>query len=462
MSKGGCRLLLRLIKLFNVVLITVPFLICWFYYYTDCIYSPFYYYGNWAVIMVFSAFYIVFARVYDAFLISQFRISEMIYSQVLAAAISDGFIYLVICLLSKRFPNVIPIFIALVGQLFFSAIWSLISHRLYFAMFAPKESIVVYDSKTKVEELIHEYGLEKKFHVTKTISLNQCLTDFSVFDNIETVFLADIQSHERNIILKYCVEHNVTAYVIPRIGDLIMAGASRMHLFHCPMLRVGRYSPNPEYIIAKRIFDLVVAGIALVFLSPIMIITAVAIKSYDSGPVFYEQKRLTKDGKEFKIIKFRSMCVDAESNGIPRLSSGDTDPRITPVGRFIRKCRIDELPQLFNVIEGSMSIVGPRPERPAIAAQYEKVIPEFSLRLQAKAGLTGYAQVYGKYNTTPYNKLKMDLMYISHPSIFEDLRICFATIKILFLPDSTEGVAQNQLTALGPYDGVKEEKNTVI
>lgn len=147
------------------------------------------------------------------------------------------------------------------------------------------------------------------------------------------------------------------------------------------------------------------------------------------------------------VHKFRSMKVDAEKDGVARLSTGNKDDRVTPVGRFIRKVRIDELPQLLDILRGDMSIVGPRPERPEIAAQYEKELPEFALRLQAKAGLTGYAQVYGKYNTTPYDKLQMDLMYIAHPSIVEDLRIIFATIKILFIPESTDGVEEGKTTA---------------
>ena len=150
----------------------------------------------------------------------------------------------------------------------------------------------------------------------------------------------------------------------------------------------------------------------------------------DGGPAFYKQVRLTKDGKQFEILKFRSMRVDAEKDGVARLSTGDKDDRITKVGHIIRACRLDELPQLLNILKGDLSIVGPRPERPEIAAQYCEEMPEFALRLQAKAGLTGYAQVYGKYNTTPYDKLQMDLMYIAHPSLIEDLKIMLATVKI--------------------------------
>ena len=143
------------------------------------------------------------------------------------------------------------------------------------------------------------------------------------------------------------------------------------------------------------------------------------------------------------------MRVDAEKDDVARLSTGEKDDRITPVGRIIRKVRIDELPQLIDILVGNLSIVGPRPERPEIAEQYEKEMPEFKLRLQVKAGLTGYAQVYGQYNTTPYDKLQMDLIYIANTSVLEDLKICFSTVKILFMPESTEGVAEGQTTAMG-------------
>ena len=168
------------------------------------------------------------------------------------------------------------------------------------------------------------------------------------------------------------------------------------------------------------------------------------------------QKRLTKNGQEFYVMKFRSMRVDAEKDGVARLSAGDNDDRITPVGRIIRKCRIDELPQLLNILKGDMTIVGPRPERPEIAAQYMEELPEFALRLKGKAGLTGYAQVYGKYNTEPYDKLQMDLMYLAHPSVVEDLRIMFMTVKILFMPESTEGIALGQTTATKEPESVRK------
>lgn len=439
--------LLRLLKLFNVLLITVPFAWCWFYYYAQQLALPFYDRGNWVVVALYAVLYMIFGRVYGSFWISLNRISESVYSQALAVMMTSGIMYVVTFLLERRMPDIWPLITAFVVQLVLSGLWSMAAHVAYYMLFPATKTIIVYDERKGMEKLIRDYGFEKKFTVIKTLTVEQCIANIDLLHNAQTVFVSGVHSHERNIILKYCVEQGIMMYLVPRIGDVLMSGAQQMHMFHLPMLRVGRYNPSPWHTIAKRTFDVVSAGALFLVISPLMLITAIAIKT-DGGPVFYKQRRLTQDGKEFDVLKFRSMRVDAEKDGVARLSTGDKDDRITKVGHFIRKVRIDELPQLLNIIGGSMSVVGPRPERPEIASQYEKEMPEFSLRLQAKAGLTGYAQVYGKYNTTPYDKLQMDLMYISNPSFWEDLRIIFATIKILFVPESTEGVAEGQKTAM--------------
>ena len=439
--------LLRLLKLFNVVLITIPFAWGWFNYYAQHIALPFYDRGNWVVVALYAVLYMIFGRVYGGFWISLNRISESVYSQALAVMMTSGIMYMVTFLLERQLPNIWPVIAAFAVQLVLSGIWSMAAHVAYYILFPATKTIIVYDERQGMEKLIQDYGFEKKFTVIKTLAVEQCIANIDLLHNVQTVFVSGVHSHERNIILKYCVEHGIMMYLVPRIGDVLMSGAQQMHMFHLPMLRVGRYNPSPWHTIAKRTFDVLSAGALFLVISPLMLITAIAIKT-DGGPVFYKQRRLTQDGKEFDVLKFRSMRVDAEKDGVARLSTGDKDDRITKVGHFIRKVRIDELPQLLNIIGGSMSVVGPRPERPEIASQYVKEMPEFSLRLQAKAGLTGYAQVYGKYNTTPYDKLQMDLMYISNPSFWEDLRIIFATIKILFVPESTEGVAEGQKTAM--------------
>ena len=440
--------ILRLLKLFNVFLITMPFAWGWFNYYAQHIALPFYDRGNWVVVALYAVLYMIFGRVYGGFWISLNRISESVYSQALAVMMTSGIMYVVTVLLERQLPSIWPVLAAFAVQLVLSGLWSMAAHVAYYILFPATKTIIVYDERQGMEKLIQDYGFEKKFIVIKTLKVEQCIANIELLHNAQTVFVSGVHSHERNIILKYCVEHGIMMYLVPRIGDVLMSGAQQMHMFHLPMLRVGRYNPSPWHTIAKRTFDVVSAGALFLVISPLMLITAIAIKT-DGGPVFYKQRRLTQDGKEFDVLKFRSMRVDAEKDGVARLSTGDNDDRITKVGRFIRKVRIDELPQLLNIIGGSMSVVGPRPERPEIASQYVKEMPEFSLRLQAKAGLTGYAQVYGKYNTTPYDKLQMDLMYISNPSFWEDLRIIFATIKILFVPESTEGVAEGQKTAMG-------------
>lgn len=448
MSMFRQEFLLRLLKLLNVFLITMPFAWGWFNYYAQHMALPFYDRGNWVIVALYAVLYMIFGRVYGGFWISLNRISESVYSQALAVMMTSGIMYVVTFLLERQLPNIWPVIAAFAVQLVLSGLWSMAAHVAYYMLFPATKTIIVYDERQGMEKLIQDYGFEKKFIVIKTLKVEQCIANIELLHNAQTVFVSGVHSHERNVILKYCVEHGIMMYLVPRIGDVLMSGAQQMHMFHLPMLRVGRYNPSPWHTIAKRTFDVVSAGALFLVISPLMLITAIAIKT-DGGPVFYKQRRLTQDGKEFDVLKFRSMRVDAEKDGVARLSTGDKDDRITKVGHFIRKVRIDELPQLLNIIGGSMSVVGPRPERPEIASQYVKEMPEFSLRLQAKAGLTGYAQVYGKCNTTPYDKLQMDLMYISNPSFWEDLRIIFATIKILFVPESTEGVAEGQKTAMG-------------
>ena len=452
MSNFKHDVILRIIKAVNVILITIPFLIGWMEYYSRKMYfRPFYNKGNWMIVFLFAVVYSIFGRTYDAFLISINQVTEMIYSQALAAFFADGLLYIVMALLIRKMPNILPLCLVFAAQLLMAALWSYLAHKWYFSFFPPKKTVMIYDMREGMEELVSEYGLSNKFAIDKVCGIDECLqNDLQILKEVqpEAVYLCGIHSRDRNVILKHCVENAITVYVIPRIGDTLMSGARRMHMFHLPVLRVDRYKPAPEYAFIKRLADVVLSAAAFILLLPVFLVTAAAIKLEDGGPVFYKQERLTIDGKVFKVVKFRSMHVDAEKNGVARLSTGDKDDRITKVGHFIRKVRIDELPQLLNILKGDMTIVGPRPERPSIAEQYEKELPEFALRLQAKAGLTGYAQVYGKYNTSPYDKLMMDLMYIAHASILEDIRIILATVKILFMPESTEGVAEGATTAM--------------
>jgi len=459
MEKLKHKMWLRAAVLLNFILLTLPFVWSLYGYYIYGERVLLFRKGFYLVVALFVILYVAFGHTYNAFSVSYSRISEMVYSQGLALLFANGVMYIVLSLLSLRFVNGLPLLLSFAGGLLLAVIWSFLTQRMYFSMFRASKTAVVYEEARDIEGLLMESGLNKKFDVVTTITASDCIEcKMATLKDIEAVFVCGVDSHNRNVILKYCVEHDIQVFVLPRIGDVIMSGAKRMHMFHLPFLYAERYNPPVEYLFFKRLFDVVLSFLTLVLISPVMLFTAIAIKLCDKGPVLYRQCRLTKDGKEFMILKFRSMRVDAEKVGGAQLSTGDADDRITPIGRFIRKVRIDELPQLINILRGDMSIVGPRPERPEIAAQYEEQLPEFRLRLQAKAGLTGYAQVYGKYNTTPYDKLQMDLMYIANPNIIEDLRIIMATIKILFMKESTEGIAEGQKTAAVEVAATKEEE----
>ncbi len=473
-NRAKHRTILRLIKLVDLLAVGVPFIYAWMNYYSSQMRVQYYRMGN---ILVIALYYIIFyltARLYSGFSINTKRISEIIYSQMLAAIVTNFLIYIVMVLLLFRLPDIPRLLLMLVVQIGIITVWAKLSHKWYFHRYPPSNCIIVYGEMEDMEKLIHQYGMELHFHINGVYAVDKIFTEEvtagdkraeqehirQAIGDASVVFLSGLHSHERNQIIKYCMAYDVVAYVLPRIGDVIMAGAERMPMFHEPMLRLGRYNPNPEYLFFKRFFDILLSGLALVILSPLMIVLALIIRS-DGGTAFYRQKRLTKNGKVFEILKFRSMRMDAEEDGVARLSMGDSDPRITKVGKFIRACRMDELPQLINILKGDMSIVGPRPERPEIAQQYKQELPEFDLRLQCKCGLTGYAQVYGKYNTTPYDKLLMDLMYISKPSLAEDFKICLATIKILFMKESTEGVEEGQITAENTSAEINEDNSKV-
>ena len=352
--------------------------------------------------------------------------------------------YLQICLLERAVADALPMILKTLADIVFIFIWALVGNRLYSKLYAARKMIIVYGSRQAVP-LVEKMSLrEDRFMICRSVSCDEDMeTITELIEEFDAVIICDVPSEKKNDILKVCFSQSKRIYITPKLSDIIIRGAEQIHLFDTPLLVCRNNGLSAEQLIIKRALDLFVSLAGFIVCSPIMLITAICIKLCDGGPVFYTQDRLTKDGKVFKVYKFRSMRIDAESDGVARLA-GENDDRITPVGRIIRKVRIDELPQILNIIKGDMSIVGPRPERPELAAENEKLMPEFSYRLKVKAGLTGYAQVLGKYNTTPYDKLRLDLMYIEQYSFLLDLKLILMTIKILFVPESTEGVKEKK------------------
>lgn len=386
-------------------------------------------------------------RVYNSFEIGGRKVYELIYSLTLSNVVASGIMYIVQAAFLHKIPNLLMLLGLFALEFIWNAMWVMAANKIYFKIYKAKKTVVIYRSESDLDKLSEISSLSNKFEVIKYIENPKEI--HSLIEEIgecEAVFIAGVEATLRNGIIKYCVEKKIPAYIEPKIGDILMSGAKHMQMFSVPVLRVRHAAPDPFYLFMKRAIDIVLSLIGIIVTSPIMLVMAITIKAYDGGPVFYKQTRLTKDGKEFQLIKFRTMRVDAEKDGVARLASEDDD-RILPVMRIARKLRFDEFGNFFNILKGDMTIVGPRPERPEIAKQYEETLPAFALRLQVKAGLTGYAQIYGKYNTEPYDKLQMDLMYINDMSLSCDVGLMFATVKILFMPESTEGIKNGQVTA---------------
>ena len=343
--------------------------------------------------------------------------------------------YLQICMIGRDYMPIGPIIMITWAEILFVVPWAYTVRWLFVRLYPPRKMLIIY-GKYSPDDLIKKVNSRRdKYNICGAESIAIGYEELTKrIPDYEAVVLCDLPAHTRNKILKFCFEKSIRIYVTPKLSDIIISGSESIHLFDTPLYLCRNNGFSMDQRIFKRAMDIIGSLIGIIILSPFMLLTAVAIKAYDRGPVFFKQARLTQDGREFGIIKFRSMCIESEKNGAQLAKKHDD--RITPVGRLIRKIHFDEIPQLFNILKGDMSIVGPRPERQEIASQYEEIIPEFRYRLKVKAGLTGYAQVYGKYNTTPYDKLKLDI------------KILLMTFKVILQKENSEGIDENQITAL--------------
>ena len=446
----------RLIRFFtSIAILSVEvgiYWMAWIYCFSLAAGSPFFREGDWLMAAVYALLLLFFSRMYGGLKIGYLERGNVLYSQILAVSLVNLFTYLQIALLAKGFLNLWPFVLMFLVQAVAIGIWTFFANWLFEKLFPPRQMLLVYGNRPslalmdKMNFRKDRYQIKAIVHIRKGLGrIEEMIGDY------DAVVICDVPSQIRNHILKYCYGNGKRAYMTPKISDILVRSAEDVNLFDTPLImtRNGRISIEQAFM--KRMMDLVIAGIACVVAAPFMALTALAVKLQDGGPVIYKQKRLTMNGREFYVYKFRSMWMDAEKDGVARLAhSGDR--RITPVGRWIRKVRLDELPQLFNILKGEMSLVGPRPERPEIIRKYEKKFPEFQYRLRVKAGLTGYAQIFGKYNTTPYDKLKMDLYYIQNYSVMLDVKLMIQTVKILFMKESTEGIGGEQTTALEPEE----------
>jgi len=432
----------------NVAGMAFLFTAIWFLFYRYNLSTAFLYKKGTAVlIFIYSVLYFFFASFYGGHNVEYYRTSEIIYSQCLSMIFVNIVTWLQICLIDRRVVEILPILLLSVLDIGFIFGWAVWAVRRFRKRNIPREMTILYEGEVPrvlEEKLSHyQYKFRIKNHIDISCGYEAIIAEL---DENGGVLMGEIDPGLKKKVIQYCFEKGIPVCILPNVSEIVLRSAYVISLLDRPMLicRRGELSLFDEFI--KRCFDILVAGVALVAVSPVMLVIAVLIKLQDGGPVLYQQTRLTLHGKPFQLYKFRSMIVNAEKDGVARLAKAN-DSRITPLGAILRRFRLDELPQLLNILKGEMSIVGPRAERPEIAAQYEKELPEFAYRLKVKAGLTGYAQVLGRYNTSPYDKLMWDLMYIEGYSFFMDLKIIMMTVKILFLPESTSGVGENDVTA---------------
>lgn len=450
------RMIMFWAKLLIVLIQTGCYAWLWYNHYKDLMPVQYWNRGNWAIVGLYAIFIMVFSRAFGALKVGYLKTWDIMYSQFLTIICVNGVTYFQLSLINgdwKLFEKSEPMFLLCAVDFIIVLVWALFMRWIYAIIYPPHEMLLIYGDISP-DTIIRKLESRKdKYHVKEKVALSagmeSILEKMLAFD---AVLIGDIPVHDRNVFVKYCFEKDIRCYGIPKITDIMIRNSESIDLFDSPLLLFRNNGLTYRQMFVKRGMDIVISLLGILLSSPIMLFIALCIKVYDGGPVFYRQKRQTKDGKEFDILKFRSMIVDSERHGA-RLAK-QNDDRITPVGKVIRRLHFDELPQLFNILMGDMAFVGPRPERKEITEEYAKEIPEFPFRLKVKAGLTGYAQVYGQYNTLPYDKLKMDLTYITNYSVWLDIKLIILTVKILFQKEKSEGVDNAQKTALKKKENI--------
>lgn len=445
----------RLFRFLNALVIigmlTAAFAYMWYSNFADneaLLIKTFFRRGNYALIALYAVILFLFYRIYNAYKVGYMRVLESAYTQVLSVLCTNAVMYVQLCLIGrwKFMANVTPVLWLTLVDLVLVVLWAVIARFAYMKLYPPRKILVVY-GKYSPKSIMQKMATRRdKYIICGAVNIDQGLDKVKRrIEECGNVLLMDLPAEPRNQLLKYCFRKNIRCYSVPKISDIMIRCSEDIHLFDTTLLLFRNAGLSAEQQFVKRTFDVVFSVVFLVLASPFMLLIAIAIKACDGGPVFFTQDRLTQDGKVFKLYKFRSMYANREKSEY--CLTRENDKRVTPVGKIIRNLHLDELPQIFNILKGDMSFVGPRPECPGLAEEYQQIVPEFDFRLKMKAGLTGYAQVYGKYNTTPLDKVKLDMEYIERYSFWLDLKLILLTVKILFQKENTEGIKDWQTTA---------------
>lgn len=338
------------------------------------------------------------------------------------------------------FPRTIIIISSIISSVLL-VIWRIVVYKLY-QRIGGMVKVMVVGSEKNCKRVIRNFDEARNYiYVITTAAYDNYYENVAThLDEIEAVYLAEgIPSEEQKEILTLLTAKDKKIFLSSAFENLLQLNSNIMNIEDETFLELTEYSISPELGAIKRLIDLLISIFLIIVTAPIQLITTILVKFTSPGPVLYKQTRITKGQQEFDILKFRTMSTTAEKDTGPVLSTTN-DARVTSIGKHLRSLRIDELPQLFNVLKGDMSLVGPRPERPYFVDQFQELNRYYYLRHNVRAGITGYAQVSGKYATDFNSKLNFDLLYIKKYSLILDIQILLQTIKTLFDKVSSQGV----------------------
>lgn len=412
-------------------------------------------------VTIFTFFVVGWAMVstYGTYDIGKRKSKPIIYSLGLAIVITDIASYIQLSIMNTnpannltfQLENLGLLVVVVIVQLFEITIMVYLGNFIFFSLNEPERCCVITSSQQSLDNALYGIKKFKKQYMVKQIVDYRNPQVFREILKCDTVFLIDVPSKERMEIEEFCYRHMRNIYFNPEISDIVEINANHVVLDDVSFISAPVKELSLEQRFMKRCIDIGVSLLAIVLSSPIWFVSAIAIKVCDGGPVFFKQKRATKDGKVFEVYKFRTMWENVENHSVT-----SDDDRITPIGKILRRMRMDELPQFLNILKGEMSVVGPRPEMLENVYEYTSALPEFEYRLRVKAGLTGYAQIAGKYNTSPRDKLVLDLMYIENYSIWKDIKLIFQTLIVFFKSDSTEAFGEKDTEKFIPYNENKD------
>lgn len=412
----------------------------WLNYYNRNMQEPFYRRGNWLIAGDYVVVLLLLHRLYGGLKIGIYKYWNLVYSHMISIIGVNIFSYVQVVLFDKKMHNPTALMAMTVVDFMLVMVWAWAYKKVYNTLFPKRKLLLVYGQNSMFHLMNRIDTREDKYEIAKMISIDKGI-DLIIeqAEKYDGIIIGDIPADMRNKLVKMCFSRDIRSYTLPKLSDILLRSSTELNIFDSPLYlsrNIGGLAWDQKLV--KRMVDIIVASLLLVITSPFFLLIAILIRCTDPGPVLYTQKRLTEGGVIFNIYKFRTMVVDAEKKSGP-IKAGDKDPRILPIGHILRATRLDELPQLINILKGEMSMVGPRPERPELTEIITRHIPEFEYRLKVKAGLTGYAQIYGRYCTTSYDKLKLDLTYIRNYSVWLDLKLILMTPKVLFMKESTDG-----------------------